>query len=143
MSIRYQFSYWLTAKPAASTAEPDKLINAMRNEGLLFPEGYLTAKILDDKTVEAQVKESIGTFEEDTGLENAVNKIAAICPNFDIELRSINEEDHSESSVTTWTNGKNMGTAYARTIEPGELDNVTVNITLERVIAMLKKHDAG
>ena len=36
-----------------------------------------------------------------------------------------------------------MGTAYARTIEPGELDNVTVNITLERVIAMLKKHDAG
>ena len=83
-----------------------------------------------------------GTFEEDTSLEDALDRVAAKCPGYEITLRSNNEEDHSESSVTTWVAGKNMGAAFSRTVEPGEMDETTLDIAMERICALLRKHGA-
>lgn len=143
MSVRYQFSYWLEAKPINASADPDAFIAALTAESLVLPEGYLD--VTEDpqtKSVSAEVDPKEGTVEEDTGLEEAIDRVAAKCPGYEITLRSNNEEDRAESSVTTWVAGKNMGTAYSRTIEPGELDGVTINIALERMAALLRKHGA-
>ena len=142
MSVRYQFSYWLNAKPLNTNAKLDDFIEALNQESLLLPEGYLDATIDPQTgTVSAEVDPKQGTVEEDNDLEDTINRVAAKCPEFEIILKSNNEEDHSESSVTTWANGKNMGTSYARTIEPGELDEVSISVTLRRFIALLKKND--
>ena len=45
MSVRYQFSYWLNARPISRNADPDKLVEEMTGEGLVLPEGYLAVTV--------------------------------------------------------------------------------------------------
>ena len=74
-----------------------------------------------------EVNPNEGTIEEDDSMVEQLDKIAAQFPDYDFVFEERDEDDHANVALTTWVGGNNMGTAYARTLEPRELDKVTID----------------
>lgn len=104
--IRHQYSYWLTAEPASPvpSGEAGRLLRALKNEGLLIPEGSLEAS-LEGNGISAEVDPRRGTCERDDGIREAVAGIAQSFPDFTFELRELDEEDRSCQVFSRWEDG--------------------------------------
>lgn len=126
MSIRHQFSYWLTATPVdPRSPRTDELLQALDAAGLLAPEGPLVAKIGAGHVLAAEVDPKNGTVEEDSCLADMVDGVAKGFPDYDVELRELDEEDHANACATTWAGGARQDTKYARLVDPGDYDRAT------------------
>ena len=131
---RTRYSYWLEAvpKPGKENSGTDRLIQAMRNEGLLLPEGPLEASVKDGGIVHAEVNPSWGTVEKDDSIAEAIGRLAASFPDFTFTLDEMDEEDKSNQTFTRWENGKLARRGFARLVPANQdYDDLTVKSILD------------
>lgn len=135
MSVRHQYSYWLTIMPIPGRPSPslETVLKDMKDNDLLYKSKsagtYLVATI-DEKenTLSAEVNPYWGTVEEDRDLLPQIEKLAARFPDFHITLEELDEEDKSQQRRTVFINGKLYKQHYLRSIPLGnEYDTQTVS----------------
>lgn len=130
MSIRHEFSYWLTAKPVSGLLDEsaDAFVEALQNQGVAEPDGDLYMEIdITSMEITGEVNPDIGTVPENNSLLEGLKIVAAQFPQFDIEFQEIDEEDHSHETLTKFHDGKIVEEGMSRTVGPdSKYDQPTV-----------------
>lgn len=139
MSIRHQYSYWLTAEDPGRTHPLsewyERVLAAMLDAGIAGP-GNALSVTRDDATLslEAEVQPQWGTVEQDDGIPESVGKIAAQFPHLSFTLMENDEEDRSVQCLRRWENGTLAEESHARIIPADErYDRETVEAVAEFV----------
>lgn len=125
MSIRHQYSYWLTAEDPGKTHPLsdwyERVLSAMLNAGIAGPGNALSVTRDDDAlSLEAEVQPQWGTVEQDDGIPEAVGKIAAEFPYLSFCLMENDEEDRSVQYLRRWENGALAEESRARIVPADE-----------------------
>lgn len=125
MSIRHQYSYWLTAEDPGKTHPLsdwyERVLSAMLNAGIAGPGNALSVTRDDDAlSLEAEVQPQWGTVEQDDGIPEAVGKIAAEFPYLSFCLMENDEEDRSVQYLRRWENGALAKESRARIVPADE-----------------------
>lgn len=125
MSIRHQYSYWLTAEDPGKTHPLsdwyERVLSAMLDAGIAGPGNALSVTRDDDAlSLEAEVQPQWGTVEQDDGIPEAVGKIAAEFPYLSFCLMENDEEDRSVQYLRRWENGALAEESRARIVPADE-----------------------
>lgn len=125
MSIRHQYSYWLTAEDPGKTHPLsdwyERVLSAMLDAGIAGPGNALSVTRDDDAlSLKAEVQPQWGTVEQDDGIPEAVGKIAAEFPYLSFCLMENDEEDRSVQYLRRWENGALAEESRARIVPADE-----------------------
>lgn len=148
MSIRHQYSYWLTAEDPGRTHPLsdwyERVLAAMLDAGIAGP-GNALSVTRDDATLslEAEVQPQWGTVEQDDGIPESIGKIAAEFPYLSFTLMENDEEDRSVQCLRRWEKGTLAGESRARIVPADErYDRGTVEAIAEFVRNEFQDMDA-
>lgn len=139
MSIKHQYSYWLTAEDPGRTHPLsdwyERVLSAMLDAGIAGPGNALSVTREDTTlSLEAEVQPQWGTVEQDDGIPETIGKIAAEFPYLSFSLMENDEEDKSVQCLRRWENGTLTKKSHARIVPADErYDRETVEAVAEFV----------
>lgn len=135
MSYCPQYSYWLNAEPTnpKPAAGPDALLAALEASPMADPEGCMTFWI-EDGGVHGEVDPKVGTMSKDDEMETYVAVVSSNFPEYRFTLDANDEEDKSNKKRTVFEGGNAVYEAYARTLEPGEVDQALVEAVSDLIV---------
>ena len=118
MADRHYFSYWLTVKPQHwNKDENAKFLASMKAHDCIWPEGPLVMKIDSmEGEISGEVNPDSGSVMEDIELLDNLAKVAAEFPDFNIEIKEMDEEDKSVERTTWFEKGQKVREGYARVV---------------------------
>lgn len=136
---RHQCSYWLTAvfagNPVAEenlkpgTKSPKDLMAALESSALSVKNGGVMTFSLENGFVCGEVESEKGTTEQDNSLVHTVAEIAKKFGRYEISFLELDEEDHANQVLTTFSRGKTSSVSHARIIDAGQAyDDETVDM---------------
>ena len=138
--IRNQFSYFLTISGKTAAVENAMIIIREHAVDKFDPLAVLTPNDMESGTeagtvsVLYELKESFGgTIEDDTcNIVDELDEIAKTVPDVEMALDANDEDNGTNSSRYKWVKGEKTD-AFVRTLEPDDLDSVTLNAVKEKL----------
>ena len=122
---KHQFSYWLDAVPVNGADDRcDEFYKALVDKDIARPNGPMYVEFNacgHPASFAGQIEPDWGTVAEDESLLEILTDIAKDFPDFNIDFREIDEEDHSVERLTKFHDGKIIHSAASRVISADEL----------------------
>lgn len=129
-------SYWITASgPAAALGKARAALLMVDTISEFFEETEWPMTNLGKFNIQYDIKDDLGTISQWTDLETDMAKVAAVVPEVVFVVEEIDEETHSFHRKLTYSGGKLFEELNGHTVEPGELDNYTIQVCIKKLEA--------